>query len=317
MNPGQQSSSKQFLIVNDTEDIKTMCHPFFSELKNSYGDKINYDEVAKDIQKLLIIENYIKFHEEQKGINGYIDNARLFEVENELFDFMIDLYGYNDLPKVLDKDEYKKLKNNRLAIYSKQANVPVEFEDEYYRGAAKLIYHANLMCDYDYHHGTGINSNGIYAAPRFVDAKQYADIFSSNKDEEPIIRFKINTKKIVEDIEIFKLLNKIFNYLTIPTLKDKQQEAKLLTINYFADMLSPADKNNFIELFKNDFGLLATYLGYDCICCSIGQTICILNRGTMVFEQNEFNRICNQTRIYKDGLIDHNLKSLCDFRFER
>ncbi len=312
-----QDSKRQLKVIEGIEEIKIMCHPFFSELKKSYGDKVNHDNIAKDFQKLINIENYIKFLEEKHGLSGMLSTSQLFKIDEDLFDFMIDLYGYNSLPTVLNKEDYEKLKNNRLAIYSNKENVLVEFDEEYYRGSPKLIYHANVMCDYDYFHGTGVNSNGLYAAPKFIEAKQYANTLSYSKEEEPIIRFKINTKKIIEDWEIFKLLNSVFSYITMPILSNKQTEARLLALNYFADSLSPADKHNFIELFKSDFGLLATYLDYDCISFSVGQAICILNRGIMNFEQNEFDRVCNQTKIYKDGQIDHKLKSINNFKFEK
>ncbi len=315
MSNNKKEAIQRLIKSPNIEEIKVMFESFFEMLENLYPETFNPDQTAKDLQKLMLIESYMKYLFEECSSESYFD--ALSTVGSKLFDFMIDFFEYNHLPQVVSKKEYENLKNKRLVEYSDDTISIEEFSGEYYRGSQKLIYLANTMCDYDYHHGIGVNSNGLYASIKYGEAKGYSYQFNTSIEDEPVARFKLATDKFANEIDIFHLAVQIFSNRTPISLPNKEKEIKAVVLNQFFNSLPEEDQINFKNLFEKDFSLLAIYLGYDCISNNLGKIVCILNREKIVFEEQEFYRICNQTKVYKNGLVDYEQKEKTDFRWEK
>ena len=126
--------------------------------------KLSYEE------KLNKVLNYIKF------LNSYYKEGDVFFYKRDdlLFDYMIHLFDYDKLPKILKNRDYKFKRCT-----------------EYYRGVSEQKYHLNFLRDYSYHTGRGVYGSGKYVTDDETEAIRYAKLKKQN-----ILRLKFSGKLI-------------------------------------------------------------------------------------------------------------------------
>ncbi len=307
------SSVKNYYFLPSIEEIKQTFQDYLYT-KQALDFGIVPDEFAKDFQKLLSLKSYIE------SLPYETSEDELRELVLNVFEYAIHLYDYDDLPKVLSHDDYEKLQNKKLITnggdWSEFKSKLKNMDGEYFRGTRRIVNHARMLCDYDYHTGMGLVANGLYATNDFDEAVHYV----ADKPElshSRVLRFKLATDKIVDDELIMMIQDQFLDGELILPSFDENATRKLYAFKIFMKNLSTEELSIFKRLFYNDASLFAIYLGYDCLSMSNGDNITILNRGTIAVEKSEFDRICQSTKTYNRGVIDHEFKNSPFFNLEK
>ncbi len=220
--------------------------------------------------------------------------------------YMCSLYGYEGFPTVLSDQDFKDFDGITL-----------------FRGNISNENNANLLADFDYHHGYGAACYGIYSSNTKIIAKSYAALKDKN-----VITFKIG-KNIVNFNDLAQYIKCLFDNkeYSVFDLKNKNHITKIKKLKDYIKNLDAADHEDLFWSFALNRSLMAIYLGYDAIICDQNTTIAgveteqtfnplnyiILNRSAITISQSEFDRICNSSIKYKDGLINFDKKSAAQF----
>jgi hypothetical protein len=245
----------------------------------------NADELSKTYSKLNMHESRGK----QKHIHDLDADV--------LYQYMIDLSGYNAFPQVYPSGDYKNLCGPEL-----------------YRGVTDKEHAANFLADFNYHYGTGTQNNGTYFSDRKVCAKPYTQPAMVIEEDCEDVEDKIFTIKMApttrfvdddfinHDVGAAILLRDTSQVKSIVG-RDKRRLDALIN---FVDTISDADQvEKFLFYLQQDSSKMAIYLGYD----GLIQTFkymhyVVLNRGKIIVSQKEYDRVCNQSKNYKGGFIN-------------
>ena len=235
----------------------------------SYGDKLSLI-----INKLKYYEDEynIIFEKDNLGQNvAFLTNENKLKIRNEMFSFIVELFEFDNHPKIVNTDEYKN-----LSCYN------VDFENDFDNSefyTASKDYHNNYTLLYSRKYYKGINtfSNGIYASTNKDDTINYAkkvkneslyfknDIIlpEENKNFDYfILPFKLPNAKIIKDTDLLYILTNIF-YDNKVTNKNNPFEKQLL--NFVNKIKDSELKFKLAFLFENDIGKLGILLGYDAV----------------------------------------------------
>ncbi len=211
----------------------------------------------------------------------WLADKNFFEAD-ELFKFMIDMRGFNKLPKIVSDEEASVIEQNGVILY---------------RGADKNDFYANLLTEKsNYHYGHGLWSNGIFAASLISSTKEYTTL---NKDKMPLKLYLGDNGFEVNSL--FYVLDYI-KYKKVDSLADmflKQSEEIQVRIGLLYDAyhkLTKSVKEYIYEVVRKNIGLLAIFLGYDYIYTIDYHITCILNRGSMFVSQSEYDRVVKGTK---------------------
>lgn len=241
-------------------------------------DKQQFDLIADYAEQLRTKQVNSKLNKRSRRIT--LANAKNYR----LFTYMVCLLGYNKPANVLTS--------------------PQQWGSTFYRGALSLDHHAQLLCDYDYHYGSGGYGNGIYATTNKNSALNYTDNY---KNEHNVIHFKVSPDaKFLP----YSIATSLANDLCFRKFSHCEQVKEL------AEMIDSIDSKKTRSAIKlallNDPTKLAMMLGYDGISMlddgTHHTTLIIANRSAINIDKQEFDRITNASKTYKGGVIDFDLK---------
>ena len=245
--------------------------------------KTKLQAIFKHIQVLNQKHNFcLDFLSEQGKVVcvGDFSNRTLNEFRNELFAFAVKLFDYNNLPQIVSNEKYKQMP----AINFRYLNVNV-WADELFRGARHILHHANMLCDDNYHMGTGDVCNGLFTTMRYDNALIYA-----NSDSKNILKLKAPELKVVDDLSLSIEMTKIFDERN----KDASCNQQVLTeIKDFVFSIEDENKRaEFVYHLINDPAIVAMFLGYDAVYDHNFPAFAILNRSKICVSEREYNRVC-------------------------
>ncbi len=244
--------------------------------------------------KLKKIENYDLFF--NRTLSTIIPQN---SSANIISKYMIDLYHYNMLPKVIADDEFDNLSSKSI-----------------YRGVKNINYHANILCDYNYFRANQLIGCGIYFSKHFDCAKKYTKTDDKEQNEDNIMSVKLNSEKI---INISKLLSykAYLQGIYFGKIPEKDREKLDFLINFINNIKNNKYRILFKKMFTDfdDYSKIAIYLGYDIVTDNSIGNLCtkddkdsdifiVLNRGKILVSKSEFDRICNASTFYKNGVVD-------------
>lgn len=207
--------------------------------------------------------------------------------------------GFAGFPEVATKKRYRKASKTPL-----------------FRGTLKRDHLAQLLVDYDYHHGTGI-AQGIFASNSIDTALVYSG------DCLPI-EFKLDdSAKTIDYTRVLDYQRLLIDYFHNAKKRNldkicKENEAEIRKISelypLFEELKDYAKTEydmKFVEAIIFEPSTIATLLGYDAI--NDTNIKIILNRSKMVVEKKEFDRIVDGSKLYDGGVIDFEQKQEEDF----
>lgn len=310
----------QTMEVDDIDEIKYFHRDFLCELKNKFGDECDFDEAAKEFQNLLVFNNFLKFVKRERQISNILTSSNIDKVNGAFFDFVIDFCGFNGFPQIVSDKEYEKIKNvSGHKISSNESSINEE-SSEYFRGQPKYDFHANLLCDFNYHHGRGIICNGIYATSKKSYALAYCSRDAKNFDENKIMKFKLASQNFVKDTTLDDYRSFIVDGANCHFANIKDNISAEI-MKYFLNVLCKYDREHFEHQLVFDESIIAIIMGYDFVCVdqfdTDEPTIIVLNRGAITVSQSEFERICKNSKTYNDGTPDFSQKNDSNFRYEK
>lgn len=216
-------------------------------------------------------------------IKQYKLNFHKMQIKNKLFNKLIKLSNLNEFPQIVPDKDYENLNDFTFSYMGMFFNI-----SELYRGVRKIDHHKNLLFDTDYHTGIGDVSNGIYLSMRYDTALTY----TKNYSNDCVLKLKTPSLKVTDDLSLQIALSQILNE-NCPLNKANQD---LLEIrNFFENIKDKTAKENFINLFFDDLGLVAILLGYDAIYDHNFPSFALFNRGKICVSETESNRIKSLT----------------------
>ncbi len=235
------------------------------------------------------------------------ENKKEIDMKLTLLIFFTKLFDFESFPNVLSDQNFESL-----------PTVPL------FRGTDKNENHANLLCDFDYHHGYGAACYGIFSSTSKQVAKSYAE-----GNDKNVMTFKLSGNSID-----FEILGDYLSTIGKPEIKymfdiknHDDREKLFIVKDFFVKLcernLPNEELSSFIMNFMLNRSLLAIILGYDAITSNQNTyyqsvlvndeesplNVIILNRGAMALKKSEFDRICNASKKYKNGVIDFDKKS--------
>lgn len=265
--------------------------------------------------RLNRIYDFVKQYYMNKLANDYIydDGVNRAKFALQAFNYMVNLCGYFDKPRVVEDDVYKNFKSIEL-----------------YRGVSKAKHHKELLNKpKNYYPGVGMFGYGIYFASIKNDALYYASnsrrkvmkckISSPNiitseiltQYRRMIYKGKTDEKFLQTDVFIkFNTLNYELNHEdrckeNWCTFDFKDDIEKIKKLNEFIENIKfPEIKDLYKEIFVENVSNIAILLGYDLIQVKPNFTFfSLLNRSKIVVSKKEYNRLSNLSLIDKlEGL---------------
>lgn len=217
-------------------------------------------------------------------------------VEYKAFAFAVNLSDFNGFPRIVGNAEYKELPQQQV-----------------YRGVESPDHVAQLLVDWDYHHGDGFRFSGLYcSADEHVVRRDY----TNEEKLENMLRFKISDDaKAITSRELASLTDALMS-----GNKEGQPKELVEIIDAFNEL---DDEKRFVAkcIIGNAPSILAVFLGYDVIAISrpklaVQNNFAILNRDKIIVSQREFNRVCKASKLYEDGRVDLDKKSDADMLME-
>lgn len=248
----------------------------------------------KDIETVQPIEEY------RKRLKWPLRYTNM--ITYRFFSYLIDAFGYNALPTVLSHKDFLSVPTRML-----------------YRGSPDINNHANLLVDYDYHKGCGVQGSGLYATDGYWHANQYAD-----ENKKCVMAFKLRPDtSIIDNTRMRKLeyamlsdYKKNSGYeVDDEDLRNEVNETATANYKTFVDFCrAHRDDKGFDKFMCENFNSfdanIALFLGYDAY---ISGNLIILNRGKIIVSAGEFKRITDESKNYKDGVIDFDKKQDNEF----
>ncbi len=219
----------------------------------------------------------------EKFIEWLMPRINMTFEADELSKFIIDMRGFNGLPKIVSDEEASVIEQNGITLY---------------RGSDKNDYYANLLAEKsNYHYGHGGYGDGIYASDTKSATEEYTTL---NKNKEPLKFYLLGDNGV--DYNFLRCTLDCINYKKEDKLvemfcnlsEDRQKKISLLYDAYHK--LPKSIKKYVYESGGRKLGLMAIFLGYDYIVTSDYFITCILNRGSMIVSQSEYNRVVKGTK---------------------
>ncbi len=218
------------------------------------------ESVREKLQK--IYEFYKKLSRENKISLTFVDfvfnNYSAFvidengsKIRSEFYKFIINTFGYNKPPKVLNAKDYKRL--NRIELYHGYKS---------YRHGAEYLKEKDI---FDY----GYIPSGFYVSANKVFSYYYTGNFDSQNEANNvpdsarrILSMKLDTDKICHFSYIKDIRDKIHagDFDNFPE-NDKDKILELL--NFALTIEDENDRVLFVELFMENYSNIAVLLGYD------------------------------------------------------
>jgi len=239
------------------------------EYKMSFEEKLSY---IIDGLSYFEEEYKVNFEKDNLGLNvNFLVNEEKLKVRNEMYNYIVELFEYNKLPKVLDDEDYYKLKPYNISFKTELK------ESDLYTASKDFFHNYNLLYSRKYYKGIYKFANGIYSTPVKEDAIKYAnavkkeslyfeqDITLHNEEFAKIdytLPFRIPEAKIIQDTELHYIITCIF-YDGKVYNKDSQKEKQLL--KFVNNLYDDEMKFKLAFLFENDISKLAIVLGYDAV----------------------------------------------------
>ena len=251
-------------------------------MKNKY---LNEDEIQNFMEKLKRVAEII-----QKNYLDELDHKYMQEYapSHETFKEIVDLFGFNGMPKILSDEKYKK-----------------NTYPEVYRGVIDFDHTAELLCSKTYNHGTGY-INGIFAS-EFKDAAEFYTVpIEKNEENDPnkVLSLKVDSDNGIYASDLHMIANNLSRGVLGFVDDDIKQKVGLLF--YFGNSIADNKlRNRFFMTLENDISKLAVILGYDYIRDTkdfLNYTI-ILNRAKISVSQSEFNKFCSNSKNYKNFAV--------------
>lgn len=278
-------------------DILNLNHvPSSDEIQNACADFLNLEvfdragwtqfKTTNELQKLLMLANFIFSQPEN------VLSAKL-ELKLRVFEYMVHLYGFDSLPKVVSDKLFANMKSISYH-FGEEPNATKDDKKEYFRGTGKIENHINLLTSGTYHTGVGISASGIHVTSDIAEANFYATNQASQKTkhvDEKVLRLKIISERVIEETALMVLRNLFFFAEKESDFGDALLQAKYDVFCYFLSLLEKDGQKFILDLFKNDDGMFATFLGYDAISLYGHDNLCILNRGAIAVSKKELERI--------------------------
>lgn len=271
--------------------------PSSDEIQNTYADFLNLEvfdragwskfKTINELQKLFMLQNFIFAQPEN------VLSAKL-ELKLRVFEYMVHLYGFDSLPKIVSDKLFANLDSISSPNFEKNQNNQKKDKKEYFRGTGNIENHFNLLSSDSYHTGIGISASGIHVTADIAEANFYATNQTTQQSkhvDEKVLRLKIVGEKIIEESALMVLRNLFFFAEKETDFGDTFLQAKYNVFWYFVSMLGADEQKLVLNLFKNDDGMFATFLGYDAISLFNNDNVCILNRGAIAVSKKEFERI--------------------------
>lgn len=216
-----------------------------------------------------------------------------------MFTYMVDLFDYNSFPQIVDDETFKSSPGPSL-----------------YRGCENNEHMARLLFDHDYHYGCGLFTNGIYATDDYYRALLYAN----DENQRLVMGFRLADNARVIDIDsLYK-----YSHL-LRKRKCKDLPAELYPVRQFLESMGRKQRQHWCWSFYSDPAKLAIMLGYDAIRLEASVDLdlykspdthydyAILNRGKMIISESTAKKISENSRLYKDGMINYDDKNEEDF----
>ena len=221
-----------------------------------------------------------------------VDYTELDEIGKHVFDFMIELYGYNGFPNVVNDKAFSIHPSPLL-----------------YRGVKDIEDHAKLLCDFNYHYGYGVSfrSNGIYSSTAESEAKEYTSGNGKLRNKDRIMKFKLEKNALID--KSYRIQNSFYDWQDVK-LKGLKRPGMKELISYVSNL---GEHKNYIKsLLLEDPGKIAIILGFDAIYSLDGYVI--LNRSKLVISESEYKRIISQSKYYNlNGTINFEQKYEDDY----
>lgn len=256
-----------------------------------------------DLQKFEALISHMKFLEIKYGMNLATSQKEdeafqliplysfnKLKLRDELFEYDARMNGYCELPQIVDDKVYAKMPGYKYAFFKDET-----IGGELFRGTSSADFHANLLCDKEYHLGRGDMSNGIFVAIVLEKAKTYA---GSEENHGLVLRLKAPDMKIAGYTSLLVNLTKMLKG------EESAKQAFGEKFDTFQTFLKTTDKNDlekFIGLMHEDMGIFAMFLGYDAIYNETYPEMAILNRSKITVSQSEYERICAASKKHKHG----------------
>ncbi len=248
----------------------------------------------KDIESVQPIEEY------RKRLSYSLRHTNM--IRYRFFSYLVDALGFNALPNVVSDIQFSRVPTRTL-----------------YRGTPDINNHANLLVDFDYHKGCGVQGSGLYASDSYWHANEYA-----NEIKDFVLKFKLcPSTKVIH-------FNKM-HQIECALLGDFETQSGYAIDDQGirAGINDTAIKNyktlvDFCRAHKNDMGFekfilgnfdnfdsnIALFLGYDAF---VAGNFVVLNRGKIIVSESEFNRITSMSKNYKGGVINFEEKQDNEF----
>lgn len=255
----------------------------------------------------MIIDGLYYFEENFKTsfVNDNLSNSSYLlttpekiKVRNELYNFMVGLYKYDNFPNVVDDEEYFKIEPYKT-------NFEVEIsKSELFTASKDFFHNYNLLYSKKYYKGLYKFSNGIYASTEKENAIKYAN--AVKKDalycEEDInlkqpefqeidfyLPFKMPGAKIIKDTDLIYIIKSLFQDNRVAN-RDNQREIQLLS--FINNLYNDEVKTKLEFVFNNDLAKLAIVLGYDAIYITKDYDLYfqVLNRAKIIVSSTTYSK---------------------------
>lgn len=209
------------------------------------------------------------------------------DINHRLYCYMVDLMGYSSFMQIASGTHSTRV----------------------FRGDKSPNNLAQLVCDFDYHYGSGAFGNGIYLTTN----KDRALDYTPKNNESHIL-----TLSLSNDISLIGEQKLIDLYLELLFFKKKTTHELQPLVDYIYS-LDRSVQRTFLRFLLTDYSKIALVLGYDGIVINPSDNMlsdknyCIFNRGKLQITENELSRICNLSKNYHGGTIDFESKSADEF----
>ena len=274
------------------------------EKKFTNKEKLNllfdyYKKLQENYKKESKLE--LKFFKDENFKKSYVVGLQFAK-------YLINLYDYNSFPKVISDENFETL-NSTI----------------FYRGVADINHHANMLCDYDYHCGSGARGCGIYISEKQSIAQDY-----TKGNNENILTLKFTGTALPGnehdklrkyfDISILEI-NKKIKFYKPQSIKSEDKEKLDYLIEYYKALPSSEEQSILRNIVSYEPPFLPIYLGYDANGMEWGEgkdteVLMILNRSKIIISQSEFDRITSASKNYKGGVINFDKKNDDEFLME-
>ena len=215
------------------------------------------------------------------------ENGNSNDWQSKLYEYMLELRGFNKPVKIISKKEYDALK-----IYRKQGDKLVN-PPSLYHGFTKSSYGYDYLVKQKYHHS--LSKNVRVVGTFFTLEKDEALLYTSHsekKDEKRILECKLLSSNGVRQSELrWNCTNRLFMDDFSEVEDPKQRNGMRVFFEFLSSKGFNVEMAEFRSFFDENFAVLAMLLGYD-FYIDDQKTGCLINmnRGNLVTTPEEFEK---------------------------